>query len=53
MSAHDDRALQTLFLPFANGDLAWPDVGGALFLGSDAILALRLAESGMGRRYES
>ena len=32
MSAHDDRALETLFLPFAHGDLAWPAEGGALFL---------------------
>ena len=32
MSAHDDRALETLFLPFAHGDLTWPAEGGALFL---------------------
>lgn len=32
MSAdHNDSPLETLLLPFANGDLAWPD-GGALFL---------------------
>lgn len=27
-----DPALETLLLPFANGALSWPDLGGALFL---------------------
>src|SRR4249919_1248492 len=29
---HADPALETLLLPFAEGELAWPRAGGALFL---------------------
>jgi len=32
MRAEDDAALETLFLPFIDGPLAWPSSGGALFL---------------------
>jgi 16S rRNA (guanine1207-N2)-methyltransferase len=36
MSHGSDPALDTLLLPFANGLLAWPRGGGALFLGARA-----------------
>ena len=36
MSACPDPALDTLLLPFADGTLAWPQAGGALFLGARA-----------------
>jgi 16S rRNA (guanine1207-N2)-methyltransferase len=36
MSHGSDPALDTLLLPFANGLLAWPRDGGALFLGARA-----------------
>lgn len=29
---HGDAALEVLLLPFSSGELAWPQVGGALFL---------------------
>ena len=32
---HDDPALQTLWLPFSDGQLRWPDAG-ALFMGARA-----------------
>lgn len=34
MSAAADPALETLMLPFADGQLAWPREGGALFIGA-------------------
>ncbi|MCJ0826603.1 class I SAM-dependent methyltransferase [Luteimonas sp. 50] len=41
MTAGADPALDTLLLPFANGALAWPQAGGALFLGARAGWALQ------------
>lgn len=40
MSAAADPALECLFLPFADGAIAWPTAGGALFLGARAGRAL-------------
>jgi 16S rRNA (guanine1207-N2)-methyltransferase len=34
MTADDERTLETLMLPFAGGQLAWPGSGGALFIGA-------------------
>lgn len=40
MNAVADPALESLFLPFADGALAWPAAGGALFMGARAGRAL-------------
>ena len=39
-AAQPDPALDTLLLPFAGGQLTWPDTGGALFLRARAGAAL-------------
>ena len=50
-SDHGDPALSTLLLPFATGQLAWPQAGGALFLRARAGAALREV-AGPGLRCE-
>jgi 16S rRNA (guanine1207-N2)-methyltransferase len=38
---HDDPLLRSLLLPFATGELTWPEAGGALFLRARASASLR------------